>query len=590
MTGEMQDAPERRRPRGGSGGRDCMVDSPARWRTIVEQNAKNAPVFQSLLTQMDDDQIHSPRDLMKSLAKLCPDSTSFRSMADRFLESLDGSEKFPFAKAALFQDISIHGKSMDAATLASRLAAASSLGLNSEQMESMHSLADRVASENGHGRVDADLRLIDNNGNFVVCAVSDPAPLVQPAAPPDLVQVQITSFETPNRDPVAFQTPLQSDSPGGTPLSNEGDLSRFVNTREIQSRAGSPADNGLTVLERAVLMQERKEDALRSGVDNEGIRNRETQKQTNLSGSPESFGPADAVQQNPFDRLKSFFGVVLGGTQENRSDDENQGRPHPPPKGPFSGSSLSMGASANPRKQEEIKKQKTQQAFASLQPPEPLTFRLRGGRFISTPPLFQSRESDAQKNVRLTEKLPYEKQGPSKHLAPAVLRHKKKDPTGQMRPKVPGLQKQKKTDLKQGTVSTLPLSAKETRPLRKKSQAALHPAGGTAEKKRDGQVPKNKSLRADPATKKLNSQFSSKNEQLVSKGAGKHPRTPAAGMNEESKPRKGKRADFRRTALKKAGRKTAELAGRAVNRRKRKRITFELILEGKKPRKRLPRK
>ena len=409
-----------RGPRGSKSSSPGLVDNPsqiARWRSILERYMEKNPAFQPLMIQLDNGDLHSPRDIMRALAKASPDSSGFRAIADEIIQSVEANEKFLFTKASIFQQLAVHGSSMDAAALADLMDLSRPLGLDAEQTANMQNLADNIAKQNGLGSVDSSLNFMANPAN----------PASQPIAA-DAAQTiaqQNPSFpQAADQSPIEFEnerynkkagngastTTERSSSPVSSvhgPSSAESDFAGFMMVREAQAKASGPAAHELTTLERSALSLDRKEET------SESTRISDQDKQSALSdgGKPNEY-MIDLQSKDPIERLKFFFANMLGIQPSNDSDDK--GGSDTFPKGPPSCPPIKVQTATTAEAQEP--KEKTIRAAVVLQPMEPLTFRLRQGRFVTasslalTPPALSQDRTVSPVAGKVSQK-PAEKTG-----------------------------------------------------------------------------------------------------------------------------------------------------------------------------------
>jgi len=378
------------------------------------------PAFQPLMIQLDTGELHSPRDLMRALAKASPDSSSFRAIADEIIQSMEANERFMFTKASIFQQLAVHGSSMDAAALANLLDLSRPLGLDAEQTANMRNLADNIAKQNGLGSVDDNLNFMNNAANPV------PQPNPAEAAQTNAQQNPIFSQDA-DPSPIEFEnerynrkanngastTMDRSSSPNSSvhgPSSAESDFAGFMMVREAQAKSSGPAPHELTTLERSALSIDRKQESnestLISGAD----------KQSSLSDSakPNEY-MIDLQSKDPIERLKFFFANMLGIQPSNDLDDK--GGSDTFPKGPPSCPPIRMQTATTV----EIQKpqEKTNRSAVVLQPMEPLTFRLRQGRFVTASTFPQIQESMGEAVVQNSTKKAIQKEKPQQKNDPS---------------------------------------------------------------------------------------------------------------------------------------------------------------------------
>jgi len=360
------------------------------WRAIAERLVESYAVNRDLLVLFDNNEIQSAKDFMKALGKRCDDASAFRALADMAIQGLPSEDKFAFTKAARFQEMSLFRDTINAQQLASCLHDLDNLGLKNEQRDNAMKLASEIGSKQGFGTVDSNLVLNSAAGDAVQLALQakEPVPSQDPVS-------RSFEFENKSMQQPSPQTLSRSVFSGESMSNDHPDLTRFMIARDTQMRANGPAEKALTTLESAALMGERKESSGMPVPDMDaGIQGKYGQnqgygpangspldrpvldgKQDERSGSPDK----SSISDEAIERIKSFFANALG--IERRQPFDRDDGPDFQGKGPSSSPPIKCVQASQPTK---VSAASVRKAFAlPLQPPEPLTFRLRGGRFVT---------------------------------------------------------------------------------------------------------------------------------------------------------------------------------------------------------------
>jgi len=468
-----------RGPRGSRSSASGLVDNPAqvaRWRAIAERMIEKYSVFSPVIILFDSNQIQIEKDVMKSLGMQCPDPVLFRSAYNDFISQLPPEERLNFVKPFIFQIMHIHGKSLSASELLECLETLHSLGLNDKQKENaIKDFSEHwIANGNPPINVSADLVPTDANGNTLSSASYGIVATAQSSIPNQ--QNQSIEFENErynrkadDNGPSIVIHSSSSESIARDTISGGTDFTRFVMVREAQAKSSGPAAHELTTLERSALSLDRKQDS------NESARISDQGKQSALSDSakPNEY-MIDLQSKDPIERLKFFFANMLGIQPSNELDDK--GGSDTFPKGPPSCPQIRAPSIAVVEGQKP--QEKTIRAAVVLQPMEPLTFRLRQGRFVTasslalTPPALSQDKTvspvagkDSQKSA---EKIGGPQIDPKKtspvSVMPASTPKKKKADAGSIESKMVAKQKAetKKKDIRK-KASELEREKKERR-------------------------------------------------------------------------------------------------------------------------------